>query len=200
MDYRNEACGEPLRRRARTNALLTCGVALALFTNAASASLEGENLLQPLPAGFRIATQEHNHRAALTEMVPSAETVDSWTQMVTTQIYFGASGPSFETYKSGMEQRWQTACDTTDSVPVTIGKENGYDFQIWMQSCHHADAKHPPEITWFKMIKGNDSTYVLQVAFHAEPQKEQVIQWMKYLKQVTLCDSRLKDRACPTTK
>lgn len=180
--------------------MLSCSVVLAFFAGSASASLEGENLLQPLPPGFKIATQEHNHRAALTEMVPSAETVDNWTQMVTTQIYFGASGPSFETYRSGMEQRWQTACDKTDSVPVTTGKENGYDFQIWMQSCHHADAKHPPEITWFKMIRGNDSTYVLQVAFHAEPQKEQVIQWMKYLKQVIVCDSRLKDRVCPTTK
>src|ERR1700744_2936924 len=113
MDYRNKA------RAARAHGLLTCGVALALFAGSAAASLEGENLLQPLPTGFKIATQEHNSHAALTEMVPSTETVDSWTQMVTTQIYFGATGPSFEAYKSGMEQRWQTACDKTDSVPVT---------------------------------------------------------------------------------
>lgn len=199
MDYRNNIGDRP-RRRARANILLSSGVALALLAGSAFAALENENLLQPLPVGFKIATQEHNSHAALTEMVPSAESVDNWTQMVTTQIYFGANGPSFEAYKSGMEQRWQTACDTTDSVPVTSGKENGYDFQIWMQACRHTDATHAPEITWFKMIKGNDSTYVLQVAFHAEPQKEQVIKWMKYLKQVTVCDSRLKDRACPTTK
>jgi hypothetical protein len=197
MDYRNTFGN---RRRIKAGLLLSCALAWPLFAGNASAALEGENLLQPLPAGFKVATQEHNSHAALTEMVPSAENVDNWSQMVTTQIYFGASGPSFEAYKSGMEQRWQTACDTTDSVPVTAGKENGYDFQIWMQACRHADATHAPEITWFKMIKGNDSTYVLQVAFHAEPQKEQVIAWMKYLKQVTVCDSRLKDRACPAAR
>ena len=52
------------------------------------------------------------------------------------------------------------------------------------------------EITWFKAIQGNDSFYVAQVAFKAWPSKEQVTQWMRYLKDVTGCDTRLPDRAC----
>ena len=53
-----------------------------------------------------------------------------------------------------------------------------------------------PEITWFKAIQGNDSFYVVQVAFKAWPSKEQITQWMGYLKEVTVCDTRLPDRAC----
>jgi hypothetical protein len=34
------------------------------------------------------------------------------------------------------------------------------------------------------------------VAFKAWPSKEQITQWMRYLKDVTVCDTRLPDRAC----
>ena len=53
-----------------------------------------------------------------------------------------------------------------------------------------------PEITWFKAIQGNDSFYIVQVAFKAWPSKEQITQWMRYLKDATVCDTRLPDRAC----
>lgn len=178
---------------------MACGLSLALLAGNAKAAMEDENLLQPLPSGFKIANQQHNSRGALTEMVPSTESVDDWTRMVTTQIYFGSQGPSFDAYQSSMEERWKAACDIAEAAPITSGKENGYDFRIWMQSCHFNDKKRPPEITWFKMIQGNDSSYVVQVAFHTELEKSQVIQWMKYLKEVTVCDSRLRERACPAT-
>ncbi len=183
-----------LRRRAT---LAGCGLALLLLAGSAAAALQDENLLQPLPDGFKVGNQQHNDHAALTEMVPSNESVDQWTQMVTTQIYFDRGALSFDNYQAQMEQRWKGACDSVDSQPVTSGKENGYDFRLWVQSCHFNDPKHPPEVTWFKMIKGNDSTYVVQVAFHADPQKDQVVHWMKYLRGVTVCDTRLKDRPCP---
>jgi hypothetical protein len=48
----------------------------------------------------------------------------------------------------------------------------------------------------FKAIQGNDSFYVAQVAFKAWPSKEQLTQWMRYLQDVTVCDTRLPDRAC----
>ena len=61
-------------------------------------------------------------------------------------------------------------------------------------SDHKATGK--PEITWFKAIQGNDRFYVVQVAFKAWPSKEQITRWMGYLKEVTVCDTRLPDRAC----
>lgn len=119
-------------------------VALSLYAGAAIADLENENLLQPLPSHFKIANQDGNRKMSLTEMVPSDETVDTWSTMVTTQIYHGATNASFDVYRSGMERRWQEACDTAEAASVSEGEENGYPFQIWLQSCHFTDDKRPP--------------------------------------------------------
>ena len=54
-----------------------------------------------------------------------------------------------------------------------------------------------PEITWFKAISGRDSFYVVQKAFKFEPAPEQAKQWVGWLDKVSVCDTRLPDRACP---
>jgi hypothetical protein len=41
---------------------------------------------------------------------------------------------------------------------------------------------------------------VVQKAFKFAPSKEQVAQWMGFLKAAAVCDSRLPDRACPSSK
>jgi hypothetical protein len=82
------------------------------------------------------------------------------------------------------------------SRPVAQGEENGYPSLVWLQNCPLNKATGKPEITWFKAIQGNDSFYIVQVAFKAWPSKEQISQWMRYLKSVTVCDTRLPDRAC----
>lgn len=97
-----------------------------------------------------------------------------------------------------MQQRFSQSCDHADTEPVSSGKENGYDYRLWLQVCRYDDTGRPPEITWFKMIQGNDRTYVVQKAFHVEPTKAQVVDTMHYLKGIQVCDSRLKDRPCPT--
>ena len=83
-----------------------------------------------------------------------------------------------------------------ETQPVAQGDENGYPSMVWLQNCPLNKATGKPEITWFKAIQGNDSFYIVQVAFKAWPSKEQITQWMGYLKDVAVCDTRLPDRPC----
>lgn len=192
----SNAMWSPIPRYGKYMAV-ALSTALLVFAQAAFAGLQDENLLQPLPKDFKIAHRDGNHSMSLTEMVSKDETVDDWSTMVTTQIYYGAKDASFDIYRADMEKRWKAACDTAESAPVKEGKENGYAFRLWLQACHFNDGKRPPEITWFKMLKGNDSAYVVQVAFHHEPSKEEITQWMTYLGRVMICDSRQKGQECP---
>ncbi|HEX7817306.1 hypothetical protein [Dyella sp.] len=162
--------------------------------------LTGENLLQGLPAGFKIAN--HGRSATgmeLTEMVPQNETVDNWTQMVTTQVYLGVTD-YFDAYKAEMAKRFKDNCQQADVQNIRDGEENGYAFHVWMQSCHQSDVKAKPEITFFKYIQGKDSSYVVQRAFHLEPSRDQVTEAVKYLQQIRVCDSRSKESPCPATE
>ena len=67
-------------------------------------------------------------------------------------------------------------------------------------NCPRNPATGKPEITYTKVTAGNDSLYVVQKAFKFAPSRDQFVQWMKYLRSVAVCDSRLADRACPQAK
>jgi hypothetical protein len=99
-------------------------------------------------------------------------------------------------YLQDEDEPAEAACPKSESRPVAKGEENGYPPMVWLLNCPLNKATGKPEITWFKAIQGNDSFYIVQVAFKAWPSKEQITQWMRYLKEVTVCDTRLPDRAC----
>jgi hypothetical protein len=68
---------------------------------------------------------------------------------------------------------------------------------LWQLSCPLNPSTQKVEYTYLKAIQGNDSFYLVQVAFRYEPSDEDVTQWMQYLKQVQVCDTRIPERACP---
>lgn len=179
-------------------AIALVGALLGLTSGKASAKLDGENLLQPLPSGFKIASDQAEGHASLTEMVPVDESVDQWTRMVTTQIYRGLSDASFfARYKDQMKERWSKACDVAGTKPFSDGNENGYATHIWLQVCSFKDKQKKPEITLFKFIQGRDAAYVVQMAFHFQPAKTQLAESVEYLGKVTVCDTRREDSPCP---
>jgi hypothetical protein len=93
--------------------------------------------------------------------------------------------------------RTPVACAGSAAFPLASAQENGYPIALWLMACPRNKDTGKPEMTWFKAMQGNDSFYVVQKAFKFDPPKEQVAQWTRYLKSVTICDTRLRERACP---
>ncbi len=177
---------------------LSCSLFLLLILpGICFAKLQDENLLVAIPKGYKIDFQTKKDNMIMSEMVPQAETVNNWTEMVTTQIFLGMKNTSPEQFQETMTNNWAAACKNSNSVPVTDGKENGYAFSIWMQTCPLNRVTGKPENTWFKAIKGNDSFYVVQKAFKSEPSNEQIVQWMKYFRTIMVCDTRGNKHPCP---
>jgi hypothetical protein len=166
---------------------------------AADGALEDENLLQVLPSGFHIGNQQSDNHIDLTEMVPDGESVDDWTQLITTQVFRGIGNPDFfDVYRKGVEQTFKKSCDSTEFLPFRDldGKENGYPVHLWMQFCRYKNPDKAPEVTPFKYIQGRDAAYVVQWASHSEPTKEEFKQRMRYLSKVLACDTRRKESPC----
>lgn len=178
----------------RLFSLLCAGV---LAPSICLAQLSNENLLQSMPAGYKIDFQAKKGNMVMTEMVPQAETVNNWTEMLTTQIFSGWKDVTLEQFQAYMAKTWMASCKDGDVVPITQGTENGYPFAIWLQGCPLNTSTGKPENTWFKAIKGNDSFYLVQKAFKFDPSKEQIVQWMQYFRSIKACDTRLADRPCP---
>ena len=170
--------------------------AFALLIPQPAFALENENLLVALPPGYKVGHQARNAKQLITEMVPVAETVENWTEMVTVQIFFGLK-ESVSAFRLRMEKLWAQACADVKSTPVGDGVVNGYTTITWRMTCPLNKRTGKPEITWFKAISGRDSFYVVQKAFKFEPPPEKAAAWVAYLNKVSVCDTRLPDRACP---
>jgi len=170
-----------------------------LLAPPAAAQLVNENLLAGLPPGYKIAFQDKKDDMLMNEMVPSNQTADNWTEMVTVQIFYGLKGTP-QQFESKVENGWLASCPGASANAVANGIENGYPALVWLLNCPRNPKTGKPEITWFKAMQGNDSFYVVQKAFRFAPSKDQINQWMQYLKAVAVCDSRLLDRACPQAR
>lgn len=182
----------------RRHCTLVAAALTMLTVTAAHAGLENENLLVSLPPGYKVDFQRKSDKAIITEMVPSAENVNAWTEMVTVQVFFGLKIAP-EQFRARLEKLWGDSCPGSTFHTVGKGVENGYPALVWIQNCPLNTQTGKPEITWMKAIGGNDSLYLVQKAFKFTPSDEQVTVWTKYLRGVAVCDSRLADRACPKT-
>jgi hypothetical protein len=166
----------------------------------AHAQLKNENLLVTMPDGYIVGFQDKNARQQMTEMVPRGQSVKDWTDMVTVQIFFRMTNVTPEAYKQRLEKLWAENCKGAESSPIGQGEERGYPVIVWLQVCPLNKDTGKPEITLLKAIAGKDSFYVVQKAFRFQPDKPQVEQWSRYLRGVSVCDSRVPERACPKTK
>lgn len=170
---------------------------LLLLISAPAFAFDGENLLVTMPQGYKVGFQQKNGAKQITEMVPAGETVEGWTEMVTVQVFGGLKGVTPDQFRDRMVQSWSGACANAVAGPPTRAVENGYAIAFWMMSCPLNKQTGKPETTWFKAIQGNDSFYVVQKAFKFDPSQGQIVQWTLYLKKVAVCDTRVKERACP---
>ena len=170
---------------------------LLMLPSLCFAELTNENLLQNMPKGYKVDFQTKQGNMVMTEMVPQSESVKNWAEMVTTQIFLGLKNATPESFQAYMQKTWGASCTASTATPVTSGKENGYPFSIWIQTCPENQSTGKPENTWFKAIKGNDSFYVIQKAFKFTPSNDQITQWMQYFHSAMVCDTRLADSPCP---
>jgi hypothetical protein len=176
--------------------LITLIVFVLVTPFARSQQMENENLLQTIPSGYKIGFQTKQGNMLMSEFVPERESVDNWTEMVTTQVFLGLKRPTPNEFRQLMQQTWAASCKDSGFADVAAGDENGYPFEVWIQDCPNNQRTGKPERFWFKAIKGNDSFYLVQKAFRFSPEPDQVVRWTHYLRSIHVCDSRLSDRAC----
>lgn len=177
----------------RTLAIAT----LALLAGNATAQFKGENLIQPIPPGYRAGHHASDESGILRELVPEGETVHDWSSMVTTQVMRRGGRVAPDQFLAVMSKQWVEACAGSGARPVADGEQAGYRFALGMLSCPLNPATGKPEIALVKTMQGNDSLYVVQVAFRHMPSSEEIARWSNYLREVKVCDARLPERACP---
>ena len=175
----------------------------ALFLAAAPAGAQGplkdENILMPIPPGFKLASHQENRTNLISEFAPENETIDTWTKLVTEQIFRGLGGTSAKAYAQGMAQRLPSSCPGATTRDLADATENGYPVSTWLMACPRNPGTGLPEMFVIKVIQGKDALYATQYAFKKTPDQALIDEATAFLRQVTVCDTRLRDRPCPSS-
>jgi len=183
--------------------LTCCGLLLTCFFLATSAharqkpALKNENLLVRMPQGYKIAWQKRVKNMKMTEMIPKSQSLKNWSEMVTVQIFLNDKKLSPTNFFNNMHTVHAKACKGSRATLIRKGIENGYAFSFFFLICPRNPKTNKPEYTWFKSIRGKDSFYVVQKAWKNSPDKKSIVKWSKYLRSVSVCDTRLPKRKCP---
>ena len=120
--------------------------------------------------------------------------------MVTVQVFLSRKDLQPAPFLGAMQQQWAGSCKGSSATAIATGKVNGYDAASVLLRCPLLASTGKPETTMLTAIKGNDSFYVVQRAVRSVPTPERFETMKKYIESVSVCDSRLPTRACPTVK
>jgi hypothetical protein len=171
--------------------------ALAMPVEADAQSLVDENLLTGLPSGFEVAMQGSQGQMHMMEFIPSGESVEDWSVMITVQTFRGIENGDGDALARQMERLWLGTCKGAAVERLGGGQTNGYPFVLWSFACPKSPMSGKPESTWLKAIGGADAMYVVQYAYRQLPSDELAEPALSYLAGASVCDTRRPDRPCP---
>ncbi len=161
------------------------------------AQFVGENLLVTVPSSFKLGYEGSRPDMNMQEWIPSNETVENWSEMVTIQVFLQATGLDPVQSLVTLQKLWVGACKGGTVTSATTSKTSGYAAATTLLRCPLLASSGKPETTMVKAIKGNDSFYVVQTAARSVPDEASLAQMKQYLEKVSVCDSRLPARPCP---
>ena len=174
-------------------------VTASLLFCVADAQSTSEDIYFDLPPGFEEGFEDDDESFFIQEWVPTGETVNDWSQMLTLTVQDIPNLDPVEFFNH-MADGWEEACPEYGAMLLHEGLENNYPVAVWFLKCPNNPMTSKPEFTYIKGISGNDNFYTVQLAYALQADEiddSTVNQSMAFLKQVTVCDdSRPQAHAC----
>ena len=147
-------------------------IILALVASAAfgQGRAAGENLIEHVPPDFKLGMRSSSGASQMTEFVPQGETVNGWSELITTQIFLARRHRDSAAFLSQVGKNWLQSCPGSRPEPIRTG---------------------------FRAISGQDSFYLVQYAFRSTLDQGKLSKALSFLSTVTVCDTRSPDHPCP---
>ena len=174
-------------------------IALAVsapFIPAAPAAAQ-EHLSAPDLPGFVAGHEAANDLQTLREEVPSGETVQNWTRMITTQRFSGMAArvhPAL--FLDGMARLLSNSCPgATTTRPVYMVRSGQAAAQL-RADCPLLAETGKPETFIILAVTGNTDLHVKQVAFRGVPTDAGIRWGEEFLAGVSFCSAADSSEVC----
>ncbi|MCL1092048.1 hypothetical protein L2744_21095 [Shewanella profunda] len=90
----------------------------------------------------------------------------------------------------------QKKCQSFKSIDLEPIPNKNYESLMWRTEC--TNGTNFKAQTLQLTIKGNDSNYLIQKIWRGEVSDDEIYNWLETLKKVYVCDTREKDKQCPS--
>ena len=160
---------------------------------AQSAFPPGENIVMPLPSGYSEGFRNSQNRNLMIEYVPRGQSVQNWRELLTLQVFRDLGGRNPRRFLEAVARSAGNRCPGFESNIIREQREQGLRIALMIGICPAGNG----ETFIAKAISGQDALYVVQGAFRGPIKDELVVKWSSYLRDVSVCDTRSRQRPCP---
>lgn len=169
-----------------------------------------ERIVTPMPAGWTQAYHARDNGREVRELVPAGETVENWSEMVTTKIFDGLERGAKE-YNLYTMERFAALCSEATKVVGETEERLGYSSSLAFIECvtsaqTRETNKYVRKVEFLVQlaIKGSEALYVAESAWHSDdltaprPTTDANLlnRITSRLDKVYVCDNRIDEKKC----
>jgi hypothetical protein len=182
------------------------GIIFCSSLAAAAEQQSSEQLFVQPPKGWAVGYHDSKGTVDVTEVLPPGQTLKEWTEMLTVQMMTGlATKPPQDVLKDQLEIV-KNACEDIGAGQLSLAVENGYETAMRAVACPKSKQWKDGELSLYKVISAKDRTYVVWRSWrgpafdkeHLPVPVEITNEWLAFMRQVVVCDTRDPRHACPT--
>jgi hypothetical protein len=167
--------------------------------------MAGEQLFVPPPKGWKVGFHERKGNLEVTELLPADQTVQDWSEMLTVQVVSGKPTKQPQEVLRDQMVEIEKSCEDIGAGQVNLSVENGYDTALRAIACTRSKQWGKGELSLYKVLSGRERLYVVARSWRGEPfakdhlpvGSETTREWLAFMQQVLLCDSRDASHPCP---
>jgi len=157
----------------------------------------GENLIVDIPPGFVLAHREGDARMAMEEFTPLEETLQTWQELITLQVFFDLGGRAPDGFLHTMLDGFAAACPTGRAGEITPVEAAPYSAALVIASCPDSSRTEGVESFAAYAMGGVERLYVLRYAWARVPSAEDFEAARAFFAGARICDTTRADAPCP---
>jgi hypothetical protein len=172
----------------------------------ALAAAQSEKLLVPPLPGWSEAYHASGHGIELIEYVPPGQNINTWSQMLTVEIFYGRGGTKPRDIQQKIVEGLRENCEGLHVSDLGSGTASTLPAVRWLVYCSKFRPLGTGQIFYSQAIGGKDNFYLVQRSWNGAPfdltkplpiPEALLKEWEGYLNQISVCDSRDPKRLCP---
>jgi len=168
-----------------------------------------ERLLAQPPRGWSAVFASKRPGVRIAEYVPPGESAAEWTEKLSFESFGGEPLPDPIGLLVDIARDQEATCNGFSDRNTFSGLDNGYPSSVRLFVCRNNPLTQKGQVTLVKAIQGTKQLYLITRARRVPPiesdatlpmAQEDMAEWSRYLRAISLCDSADAAHPCPSEK